>query len=310
MTEIPVGTTVVFGTGTKITVTIRFLRDRKPVQESDCLSTIRFHDESGVELPQPYEGAATSRAVGPYKYLASNPDGICRFELKVPQRAASLTLGVRKWNAKSEVAVEADVNFEVISIQNPEVFLRKTLFHLNKLHEQLNAVPKVLSAAGKLKAASILDEISELNWGSDFDLKPIPREDSLTKLRAQDPSFLFLESAWRGNKKEWEYAFTSPGLTHANAQALTSLMDSVREEKTLPIVFWNKEDPLHYEKFLPFAKKADFIFTTDEACVARYVDGYSGTTIRSFLPFAQTLTLQIQMAGSRRLMRLRTFVSP
>ena len=38
----------------------------------------------------------------------------------------------------------------------------------------------------------------------------------------------------------------------------------------MPIIFWNKEDPMHYEKYLPIAKTANIIFTTDQNKVAEY----------------------------------------
>lgn len=37
-----------------------------------------------------------------------------------------------------------------------------------------------------------------------------------------------------------------------------------------PIVWWTIEDPNSFEAFLPQAEQADFVFTTDEACLPRY----------------------------------------
>jgi spore maturation protein CgeB len=37
-----------------------------------------------------------------------------------------------------------------------------------------------------------------------------------------------------------------------------------------PLVWWTTEDPNHFETFLPQAREADFVFTTDDACVERY----------------------------------------
>ncbi|HEX8281838.1 MAG TPA: glycosyltransferase [Pyrinomonadaceae bacterium] len=37
-----------------------------------------------------------------------------------------------------------------------------------------------------------------------------------------------------------------------------------------PVAFWCAEDPNDFEKFLPQAREADVVFTTDEECVPRY----------------------------------------
>src|SRR5699024_136484 len=38
----------------------------------------------------------------------------------------------------------------------------------------------------------------------------------------------------------------------------------------IPVVFWNKEDPVHYEHFIETAKLCDFVFTTDRDKVDSY----------------------------------------
>lgn len=36
------------------------------------------------------------------------------------------------------------------------------------------------------------------------------------------------------------------------------------------MVFWNKEDPIYTDTFMPAAKCADFVFTTDIDCIRKY----------------------------------------
>ena len=120
----------------------------------------------------------------------------------------------------------------------------------------------------KLKAISIMDEISEECWRYEMTSYPISRANYVEQIASSTANFCFLESCWKGNKGTWEYAFTSPGLKHNNAQALLDLIPQVKQK--MPIVFWNKEDPMHYDKYLPIAKYADVIFTTDSEKVASY----------------------------------------
>ncbi|WP_057092465.1 glycosyltransferase [Comamonas thiooxydans] len=119
-----------------------------------------------------------------------------------------------------------------------------------------------------LKSISIMDEISEECWKHEFEYFPINRGGYKKQVENSTADFCFLESCWKGNKGSWEYAFTSPGLKHANAQALLDLIPIAK--KRMPLIFWNKEDPMHYDRYLPIAKSADIIFTTDSNKIEDY----------------------------------------
>ena len=57
------------------------------------------------------------------------------------------------------------------------------------------------------------------------------------------------------------------------------------KQKGIPTIFWNKEDPVHHDKFMCSAKMVDHIFTTD----ANMIDSYKAKTGNSSahaLPFA------------------------
>ena len=42
------------------------------------------------------------------------------------------------------------------------------------------------------------------------------------------------------------------------------------QEKNIPVVFWNKEDPVYTETFMAAARMADVVFTTDIDCIQKY----------------------------------------
>lgn len=92
---------------------------------------------------------------------------------------------------------------------------------------------------------------------------------------------LFVESAWHGNKDAWQYQVTG---TSAPSQALRDLVAACRG-LGIPTVFWNKEDPTHFEDFIDTAALFDHVFTTDENCVLDYRQRLGHDRVQS-LPFA------------------------
>lgn len=138
--------------------------------------------------------------------------------------------------------------------------------------------------AKNIRFISVLDEISETSWSEEFKLFRLVKKNFIEQIEVSTANGLFIESCWKGNQGEWEYAFTSPGLKHQNAQNLLKSLDTAKE-KRLPILFWNKEDPMHYEKFLPIAKKCDIIFTTDSNKLDSYKEDLGHNNVYC-LPFA------------------------
>ncbi|WP_024367331.1 glycosyltransferase [Arthrobacter sp. TB 26] len=79
---------------------------------------------------------------------------------------------------------------------------------------------------------------------------------------------LFVESAWEGTEGLWhrkvgyyddnEFATLKSLLAHCNANRI-------------PTIFWNKEDPVHFNRFRVTAKHFDHVFTTDSGCIRKYV---------------------------------------
>lgn len=157
----------------------------------------------------------------------------------------------------------------------------------NKLVQQRNLIASNLTnkkLPADFKAVSIMDEISEECWKYEFKSFRIDRKNYKHQIDHSTATFAFLESCWKGNDGAWEYAFTSPGLKHANAQALLDLIPRLKKRK-IPVVFWNKEDPMHYDRYLPIAKQANIIFTTDSNKVPDYQRDVPGADVYA-VPFA------------------------
>lgn len=84
----------------------------------------------------------------------------------------------------------------------------------------------------------------------------------------QRPDFLMVESAWHGNDDAWQYrvaSYASP----PDRQSLPAMLKWCRAHG-VPTLFWNKEDPVHFDRFIASARRFDSILTTDADCVPRY----------------------------------------
>jgi spore maturation protein CgeB len=77
-------------------------------------------------------------------------------------------------------------------------------------------------------------------------------------------------------------------------------MLAVVDEAKVPSVFWNKEDPVHFERFIDSAKKCDVILTTDDQCVPRYI-AESGKNRVDAMPFAAQPAIHNPLGSESRL---------
>ncbi|HEY7121406.1 MAG TPA: glycosyltransferase [Solirubrobacterales bacterium] len=123
---------------------------------------------------------------------------------------------------------------------------------------------------GQLRVAGILDEMSAACFEPDCDLLRIDSETWAEQLEAHEPHLLLVESTWQGNNGSWQYMVAS--YTHPDYIGLPNLKALIAwcRERDIPTVFWNKEDPVHFERFKEAAALFDYIFTSDANCVDRY----------------------------------------
>lgn len=112
-------------------------------------------------------------------------------------------------------------------------------------------------------ALSVLDEFTHACFAHEFELVPAKRDGGPNQLDGVD--LVFTESAWRGNGSGWTGAFSRFG----ERSELPDLLAEARR-RSIPTVFWNKEDPVNYDVFLEAARAFDHVFTTDADIVDRY----------------------------------------
>ncbi|WP_096272594.1 glycosyltransferase [Paucisalibacillus globulus] len=77
---------------------------------------------------------------------------------------------------------------------------------------------------------------------------------------------LIIASTWKGLQNEWR------GLGTVNSSK-REILDRVIQEfrkNNIPVVFYNKEDPVNFDRFIGIAQKCDYIFTTAEEKIPQY----------------------------------------
>ncbi|WP_299167688.1 glycosyltransferase [uncultured Arthrobacter sp.] len=132
-----------------------------------------------------------------------------------------------------------------------------------------------------LTVAVILDDFSALAFAYEWKTIVLRKDSWRTQLSEVDVDFLFVESAWSGNNGQWKYQLT--GASRLKPEFI-ELMAWCRQN-SIPSVFWNKEDPPHYDDFLAAAREFDVVFTSDSNKIPRYQEDLGHSRV-GVLPFA------------------------
>ncbi|WP_156466353.1 glycosyltransferase [Janibacter sp. Soil728] len=146
-----------------------------------------------------------------------------------------------------------------------------------------------------LRVGIIADEFTTETLRPTFDLVPLDRAGWRDQLDGLD--LVFVESAWKGNDGQWHRGV---GRYDDDEFAdIVALLTRARE-LGIPSVFWNKEDPVHIERFISAASLCDHVFTTDANCVPRYLAAGVGTVrTASGLPFYAQPLIHNPLPGNR-----------
>lgn len=122
----------------------------------------------------------------------------------------------------------------------------------------------------KLVVALIADDLTRTCFEHECTVLNVTPRNYEAVFRAHRPDFLFVESAWAGWRDQWKYRIASyPEHPERNNAALAQVVQRARD-LGVPAVFWNKEDGVHFERFIDSARLFDYVFTVDQRCVERY----------------------------------------
>jgi len=178
-----------------------------------------------------------------------------------------------------------------------KVLNEKRVSHKKKISTQINNHPQLSQTkTQQIRTQAVLKQdnaeiyLSTLGWEEKIDKnKPIvmavfdefthtcfqyqynliePRPDNWKGLLDQyPPEFLFIESTWKGNYGSWQYRVAQ--YAHPPGNELHELVEECKK-RNIPTIFWNKEDPIHFNNFKQVAKWFDFIFTSALEAIPNY----------------------------------------
>lgn len=131
---------------------------------------------------------------------------------------------------------------------------------------------------GSLRVAAIMDEFTFSAYRDCCQLLQVTPDGWRSELEEFSPHLFFIESAWEGKNASWQRKVSGC------SEELRAIVEFLRA-RGVPVVFWSKEDPVHFKAFLPTARLADIVFTTDIDCIPHYRAELGHNRVH-LLPFA------------------------
>ena len=126
-------------------------------------------------------------------------------------------------------------------------------------------IPANRTPRRSIRVGVIADEFTELAFRFEWEQRVLTPANWFSELEA-GLDLLFVESAWNGSGGAWSYQLTGSNAPSTN---LVSLVSAAKAEG-IPTVFWNKEDPAHFDDFVDTARLFDWVYTTESALLPEY----------------------------------------
>lgn len=257
-------------------VNIEETKNRKAVLLFKCI------DSNGEVIDVPCGKVAKSDSLKAYfKYLPCTqgaPQVIHNFI--VPKNTTEIKIGLCGFNKKAT---------ENVYLKSLKVTPKKDKSQLAKFEppSPLAASISILGwpeplATGKPCVIGIMDEFTSGCFEQDLNLIQARPDNWFALAEKYKPEFFFIESAWKGNYGSWQYRVAD--YTNKPGQEIAHICQYARE-KGIPTIFWNKEDPVHHDKFMCSAKLVEYIFTTDANMTNSYHEKTGNHNVFA-LPFA------------------------
>jgi len=171
-----------------------------------------------------------------------------------------------------------------IKIENSKKLLRKIVEEdsaVSKFFNLIKPVEKPLTFPD-VKIACLFDRFTFDCFSHEVNLIPISKTNWRFVLSQSDVEYFFAESIWSGHDGGWQFAMSS--FDTAAGDQLREVLSYCKENK-IKTIFWNKEDPTNFDSFIDVAKQFDYIFTSDEGSIGRYVTETGHENVWA-LPFA------------------------
>lgn len=253
----------------------------KNIRNKKSVVLVQFFSKFGEEIKHAPNGMSYSKKFdAQFKYLADTARKPARLlSLLPPVGTDYIVLQLNEFGmAKDESINVSELSVTILPVKEKVEFIAPS-----KLAAELSILgwPEYKDT-GKPVVVGIMDEFTTGCFESDLNLIQ-PRPDNWYALADKyKPEIFFLESAWKGNFGSWQYRVAN----YANKPGQeVDQISAYAKANNVPLVFWNKEDPVHHDKFMCSAKVADYIFTTDANMCESYKQKTGNNNVFA-LPFA------------------------
>jgi spore maturation protein CgeB len=274
--------------GTRLQVKFAVVPRVEGLPKKSALTLIEFADEDGTRIV-PAE-LSTSKH-GSYKYIDGRHPNDVSISLSVPRGAAEIRVGTMLWEASpNQLLTSNQIWVEAPNAPKTGKATGKAVAALKQAATSDDAdTPR---RARDLKVALIADEFTYNCFKYEFNPIIIEPQNWRARFEEERPDVFFCESAWSGvdsEKRPWKgRIYASSNFARENRTELLEILEWCNSEG-VPTVFWNKEDPTHFDdkihNFIDTAVRFDHVFTTDVSCVPRYEEEYGHPSVHC-LPFA------------------------
>ena len=143
------------------------------------------------------------------------------------------------------------------------------------------SLPEAAEPRHQVTAGVIADEFTTLALRYEWRAVPLDPGRWREQIASEPLDLIFVESAWHGNDDAWIYQVLGES---APSEGLRALIAAARAAG-IPTVFWNKEDPAHYDDAIATAALFDRVYTTDSTLLPRYRAALGHDRV-GLLPFA------------------------
>lgn len=248
-----------------------------------ALVVVEYFDVEGNLIRSHYPGFSHAEGVGWYRYLAP-PAGSRTFSLTPPKGAARVRLGFRSFllSGLQRVAIAPVLSLQWLDNRESER-TEPAPTRARPWLPMLSFEESPIRTRRRLTVASVLDAFSHACFEHECELIPITPGCWRDELFGRRIDLVLVESAWHGNDGAWQYRIAKYGAPPGDE--ISEVLGWARRIG-IPTVFWNKEDPPNFDRFIDRAATFDYIFTTDENCINRYERRVPSSTFLGVLPFA------------------------
>ncbi|MGA0610318.1 CgeB family protein [Caldimonas sp. KR1-144] len=149
-----------------------------------------------------------------------------------------------------------------------------------------SSAPRPTGPHARLRIGLVADELTRSCLRHECTVIDLTPSNFRKVFRRERPDIVFVESAWNGPRSAWKYGVAAyPSHPQRNNASLRALVAEARD-LGIPTVFWNKEDGVHFERFIDSASLFETVLTVDASCIGRYRAVVGNVARIEALPFA------------------------